>query len=825
MVLKVKSQGNPRMFRKFILLIVAMVGFYSSVVFPIGLGDYKLESRLNQPLKAEIKLLSSGDMSEHELKASLANARDFEKVGVARLRDLSQIRFKTVRGEGGLILKLSTRKQVKEPFLNFLVEINWPNGRMIREYTFLLDPPIFEDSKSSTIKKTFSNTTSQVKPRGSKNNYADLQKNKKKAFFSGSSYGPVGSNDTLWSIAAKTRPNSQVSIQQNLVAIYRANPDAFADGNINNLLKGRVLQIPDAETVRQIPHRAALQDVVMQNRKWKSGGARRIVGSNNKSSSNKKTMQGSRLSLATPDNESQGNANKSNGMGEKLATAQADLVRSQEKSATLSVENEQLRERLAEVLKKLESIDSDDKAVNIASSQLTALTQLDNKGEKSTSVNEDNIIDEANKKDSSLLDDNATDVTASSETSSDQGANESANVKADEIIKDDQKNNATTDLNEDKKQSSKKSLFAKKKEKDLFSQVMDYLNEYWQIILAVIGVLLLLIFWRMQKRMSDHDFKDDLVMGVNTGEMGLNDPFDLPDVGDDMMDELGLDGSDNVNVADDEADPIGEADIYIAYGKLDQAEKLLLNAINDNPVRSDLKVKLMECYAELKDKSRFESLAQEVSQGVDSDEWQIQIDSLRSKFWPDDSNESESFELPSTEDIFNDDDFDFDSSPNVDDTAATVVDDANLDEVNLDDANLNDLSADEFSLDDELSLDTGDDISDDFDLDLNFDDEDVKVAAEPKVEADTFDLESDDISLDDDSLDDGFSFDDDDLLSDDSLSDDSIGDEADEIATKLDLARAYIDMGDADGAKEILDEVLAEGTDEQKAEANALLNK
>ncbi len=214
-----------------------MAGFSSSVAFAVGLGGSELHSGHNQPLKAVIKLLSVEDYAEHELHLSLASAQEFDKLGVERLFFLNDIRFKTVRsGNGDIIIELTSFDTIKEPFLNFVVALTYPKGRFVKEYTFLLDPPIFEESVSSTIEKSQTSASRREPPDNQESSRSSTDSQPK---YTGSSYGPVSASDTLWSIASKTRPSSQVSIHQTLVAIYRANPHAFADGNINNLLRVR----------------------------------------------------------------------------------------------------------------------------------------------------------------------------------------------------------------------------------------------------------------------------------------------------------------------------------------------------------------------------------------------------------------------------------------------------------------------------------------------------------------------------------------------------------------------------------------------------------
>ena len=856
-------QGNNRMFRKLILLFISMVGIFSSSVWAVGLGEYELNSGLNQPLNAKITLLSAGELSEHEVHASLASLQEFEKVGVERLFFLNNIRFETVRdSDGNVEIHLTSREPIKEPFLNFLIELNWPNGRMIREYTFLLDPPVFEESKSSTIEKTKSSKSAERNAPQTRSTSSSSTRTQTKPSFTGTSYGPVSSSDTLWSIASKTRPNNQVSIHQTLVAIYRANPHAFLNGNINNLKRGEVLNIPDAGSIAQVPHRAALQDVVVQNKEWRSGGARRIVQNSTSGGATKQVSGEARLSLSTPSGSNSDSAANSSGMRAQLENAENKLVESQEKSATLQAENEELKARLSDVLSQLESLKASG-AINIEDAELAALAKgKDSSGAEESSDSEikageaeggelsssDESISSGDEMSSSIGSESNEQSADSSGINGTSGTEQATDSKAADAASE---NKAIT--KPAVSQPTNRPVFDAGKPPS--NDIMGLSPMYWGAIGGVLILVAFAVFWRMRKRMEEEDFQDDLVASAGAGTMDTTETFELPDVGDDMLVELDMDDDSDSDTDSDEEnfDPIGEADIYIAYGKYEQAESLLKEAIDDNPIRSDLKVKLMECYAETEDKEQFDSLAQEVSQAVDAEEWNDQISELREKAFAGASESDDEFDLPSTEDIFgeddsfdseldnvasddsaradsldesDDDEFDIDMDLGGDDDIDLSDDDIGLDELDSSEAvteTFDALDDEEFSLDDgELGSDSLDDdvleaegmddeslddLGDDFSLDIE------------EGEEDSISLDDDDMSLDLD--DDDFSFDDDE---DDFGSDDEAQGE-DEIATKLDLARAYIDMGDSDGAKEILGEVVSEGSEEQRAEAKALLDK
>ncbi|MCJ8203406.1 FimV/HubP family polar landmark protein [Pseudomonas sp. RGM2987] len=123
-----------------VLVVVGALG-YSALASALGLGEITLHSALNQPLRADIALVDVAGLSEGDLSASLASPDDFNRAGVERVFFLSNLRFTPVlRGERSFI-RVTSSKPVEEPFLNFLVQVNQPNGRLLREFTVLIDPP------------------------------------------------------------------------------------------------------------------------------------------------------------------------------------------------------------------------------------------------------------------------------------------------------------------------------------------------------------------------------------------------------------------------------------------------------------------------------------------------------------------------------------------------------------------------------------------------------------------------------------------------------------------------------------------------------------
>lgn len=121
-------------------VVVGALGF-PALASALGLGEITLHSALNQPLRAEIALVDAAGLSEGDLSASLASPDDFSRSGVERVFFLNNLRFTPVLRGGRSFIRVTSSKPVEEPFLNFLVQLNQPNGRLLREYTVLIDPP------------------------------------------------------------------------------------------------------------------------------------------------------------------------------------------------------------------------------------------------------------------------------------------------------------------------------------------------------------------------------------------------------------------------------------------------------------------------------------------------------------------------------------------------------------------------------------------------------------------------------------------------------------------------------------------------------------
>ena len=131
------------MFRKSALAMAMLGAFASTQVVALGLGEIELNSALNQPFNAEVELLSATEAELDELKVGIGSAAAFSKAGIERPMFLNKLKFDVTRkADGTAVVRVTSRDVVREPFLDFLLELSWSKGRLLREYTVLIDPPV-----------------------------------------------------------------------------------------------------------------------------------------------------------------------------------------------------------------------------------------------------------------------------------------------------------------------------------------------------------------------------------------------------------------------------------------------------------------------------------------------------------------------------------------------------------------------------------------------------------------------------------------------------------------------------------------------------------
>ncbi|MCF5616173.1 FimV/HubP family polar landmark protein, partial [Pseudomonas syringae] len=270
--------------RKLVLAIAAASALSSGMAQALGLGELSVKSTLNQPLVAEIELTEAQGLNATQVVPSLATTADFAQAGVTRQAFLNDLTFTPViNASGKSVLRITSSKPVREPYVKFLVQVLWPNGRLLREYSLLLDPPKFSPEAAAaaaapapvaapapaapaqlaTVAPSAEATAPEAPAPAASGTALPPPATDKPAQYI------TANNDTLWEIAAKVRTAG--TVQQTMLAIQALNPDAFIGGNINRLKKGQVLRLPSPQQTTALPQPQAVTEVSRQYTEWRGG--------------------------------------------------------------------------------------------------------------------------------------------------------------------------------------------------------------------------------------------------------------------------------------------------------------------------------------------------------------------------------------------------------------------------------------------------------------------------------------------------------------------------------------------------------------------------
>ncbi|SNT11128.1 FimV/HubP family polar landmark protein [Pseudomonas segetis] len=939
--------------RKLVLAMAAASALSSGMAHALGLGEVTLKSSLNQPLEAEIELVEARDLAPNEVLPSLASPEEFNKAGVERQFFLTDLKFTPViKPNGKSVIRVTSTKSVREPYLNFLVEVLWPNGRLLREYTVLLDPPLYSPQAAAAPRAAVTAPVARPAPRPAARPATQAQAPRPASNSAASVAAPsaVGSNqyrtqknDSLWEVAQRSRQNG--SIHQAMLAIQDLNPDAFIDGNINRMKSGEVLRLPTQADINKRSQAEALAQVNQQNAAWREGrsapaGARQLDATKrevagaapaNADAQDKLKLVSAESGKATAGSD-KGQAD-SDAISNKLAVTQESLDSTRRA-------NEELSDRMADLQSQVDKLQ---RLIKLKDDQLAKL-QADLASQGGAAVTPGAATPDA-------ATSGQTPPATTAEAQQPEPVAPAADAPAAQVPETAQE----PDFNYSEEPApqpeasapvaapapepkpvpaetpapAKPAAPAAQPAPAPASMIDDLLaNPMLLGIVAAGGLLALLVVLMIisrRKAMKESESAEDNLEPDNSFAAGSDLPAD---------DFAGLDddfdlGNEQAEVAPEQSttpqtsDVLGEADIYIAYGRFNQAAELLQNAINDEPERSDLHLKLMEVYAEMGDSEGYArqqeelremgAAAPEVAQlnakypamaglagglavagSVDNDLDSFSLDDLTMDDVDATTNPPQAADADDSFDLSLDD-LESELDSQLQSTASNDLERFDLDDelgqaANAPLATQDDDLGFELSLDEDVEKNTGlaDELADfNFDLDsapasdaavnqpadtdadddflLSLDDADLSSSTDPVAEAapqgetdDGFDL-----SLNDDLGDlaseekpDNFAAQLDEVTAEldqlsESLEQQKAADEldvpefteassvaafddeddfdflsgTDETATKLDLARAYIDMGDSEGARDILDEVVAEGNDDQQKEAKELIDK
>jgi len=788
----------------------------------LGLGEIELESFLNEPLKASVDLLNLDGLHEDQIRIRLATSEDFSRLGVERLYFLTTLKFNVVTdGPGGPRIMITSEKPVLEPYLDLILEARWPTGRLLREYTILVDPPVYTDSPAvvSASERVyevegipapeeeggataaephepvglFPDGSQQgaggtsVKTTGTRVDVRDsnlapgampqrtFNANAAAAPTAGARY-MISRDDTLWSIANRAKP-AGTSVHQEMLEIQRLNPDAFINGNINRIKAGYIIYLPTSDDVTAMDEPAALAEVREQNAAWREGRDAELYAHRGPSL---------RISADESEDEAAGAATTDGGMAVSASGEVAGepgsgsgeigstpVGAATDTEAQLAAAEEQL-----ETLKRIVSLKDDQIAAlqnALADAGVDADIDVEEiaeyeegaPGEEMTTVEEDVSVVEVEEPldEAAVQDEFAEPGLALAEEEADTGD------MAPEAMEEAPPVAATSEPAPEPPAKPKPKPQAAPE-----SSGGGWTDNLLYIAGALVLGVLAFVFVRRRGRDDDDDeyeYEDtaapapaaDVFSDVQLKQQRIEvEPpaEETKPAAPAARDNRGYGERKHDEYASDidASDALAEADIYIAYGRHPQAIELLNNALETEPDNPVYRLKLLEIYTELNDRGAAAAQLEKIHASGDANSI-ARADALVGGV-----DRAETPEPP---------------------VAATSTPTPGPG-----------LSPNPLMMDggaEKLESDfTGLEIED----------------TSPVSAEDDLDLSGDFAGADTDTTDD------EELV----IADDSNG-----LSTKLDLARAYLDMGDDEGARQILDEVIAEGSEDLKTEARTLLDR
>ncbi len=590
--------------RKVLGTAVASTLFILSSANATGLGKLTVLSSLGQPLRAEIELTSPNKDEIGSLVPKLASSDAFRQASIDLNPALLSLRFSVEQRGSGYVIRVSSNQAMNEPFVDMLLELNSSNGKLLREYTFLLDPAELRNSQSAQVANpvsvagvTQSNTNqtyTQNKPNTNSTTTPAVRekrvaapKNESSVPVKSSGDYQVKAGDTLSKIAGAYKGDG-VSLDQMLVSLYKANPQAFAGNNMNRLKAGQILSVPDADASRS-SSAAEAHSVVMAHAADFSAYRNKLAGQVEKApaekvAASKQTANGvitakvKELPTATSE------------ALDKLKLSKAAPATSV-KSATGKVFTEE--DKVAK-----------DKAIADANARVKELEKNVEGLQKILQVKDKDLSDKqaAAKKLAASASASVNPVAVSAPVTT------NLDTKPAPVV-------ATSASST----SASTAVVPKRKvlppppppEPGFFDSLMDS-----GFLLPGAGVLLALLggfgIYSSRRKKKLQQFEDSILTGSS---MKANSMFGSTggqsvDTNNSVFNSNFAPSASQLDA--NEVDPVAEADVYIAYGRDSQAEEILKEALRTQPDRHAVRVKLLEIYFTRKDAKSFERLASEL---------------------------------------------------------------------------------------------------------------------------------------------------------------------------------------------------------------------
>jgi pilus assembly protein FimV len=608
--------------------LLAGVFVLPATVLALGLGKLTVDSSLGQPLSAHVELTAAQKEELDSLAAKVADQSVYRDNNVQYPAALSRARVTIEQSANGPPqLKVTTQQAINDPYLDLIVEVNWATGRVVRNYTFLLDPP------GASEKQAVAPTAAAIRAEAAPSRGARAERSAPSAAGPSSGQGDtytVRRGDTLSKIAKVYKPEN-VSLEQMLVALLRNNESAFDGKNMNRLRSGQILTVPPADQAAGVTQNEAVKVVRVQAADWRTYRDRVAAAAPATEAGQAGQAAGGKITTAVEDKAAPAQPGKDQLRVSREAGKGAGAGATQVED--LAAKDKALRDansRIADLEKTLKDMQ---RAVELKSQTMAELQKQAeaDKAKAAEAAKSAPKIATA----PSVAPPVVPPVTSAPSTTSPAPAavvpppapvtppaaaapeSKAAGPAAPETKAPETKAQEATPAKapETKAPATKAAAptpKASKAEPSFFDDLFGN-TPTWAIGAAVLGILALIAGLVAARRRTATKFEDSIISGtdiktntvfgstgggvVNTGDNSLASDFSREGLG---------------NIDTDEVDPIAEAEVYLAYGRDAQAEEILKEALKKDAQRQEIYLKLLEIHAQHNKPSAFETVASEL---------------------------------------------------------------------------------------------------------------------------------------------------------------------------------------------------------------------
>jgi pilus assembly protein FimV len=590
----------------------------------LGLGRLSVDSGFGQPLSARVELTAAQKDELDSLAAKIADVSIYRDNNVQYPAVLSRARVTVEQGPNATPqLRITTTQAVNEPYLDLIVEVNWATGRVVRNYTILLDPP---GTRETQAVEPIAPIRAEAAPAQGARPAAAAPAAVSPKGGEGDTY-TVRRGDTLSKIAKDYKPEN-VTLEQMLVALFRSNESAFDGRNMNRLRAGQILTIPPADQVAAATQGEATKIVRVQAADWRAYRDRVAATAPTTEAGETRQAAGGKITTAieekgAPAQPGRDQLKVSREAGKAGAAGAATAEDAAAKDRAIREANSRIAElertvkdmqRAAELKNQtMADLQKQAEAARAAKAPEPPKAEAPKIATGPTVPPQTSVPPATVTPPAAVAPTPAVPATPEGKAPQVQAPEAKApETKAPEAKAPEIPAPAAPAPEKKAPPAPVKAAKAPVAEPSFFDDLFGN-TPTWAIAAGALGILALIAGLIAARRRKTTKFEDSIISGtdiktntvfgstgggvVNTGDNSLASDFSREGLG---------------NIDTDEVDPIAEAEVYLAYGRDAQAEEILKEALKKDPQRQEIYLKLLEIHAQHNKPSAFETVASEL---------------------------------------------------------------------------------------------------------------------------------------------------------------------------------------------------------------------